>query len=210
MQLLNDFVKTENLYLNRLSQIQERVEIWIKQISEQKRIGLPLISQLITEKDPYNTADAGTYSEPEDTVEFKPSSEPIAKPENHQPISGGMNERLRLHLIYNPKTGEIESSIKTPALSRPPSQYIEANADQISGAIKHLEKLNPKLADLLVAGRMSVWIPRSIGNIGPSNVKHLGLNTNPKIHSRGNSNVANMSDHDLAKARDAANQMKIS
>ncbi|MDE1830459.1 MAG: hypothetical protein KGI25_09070 [Thaumarchaeota archaeon] len=207
MKLLNEIVKSENTYLDRLAQIEEQVSIWMKQIATEKRLGLKPIDLMIAESDPYNTADR-TNTRPDDTVEFTPTSEPIEKPTNIQASSGTFSA-TRIHLIYNPATGEIEKTLKTPIRSRPPADYMEANADQVAGALRHLEKMNPKLADLLVSGRMSVWIPRAAAKAGPTSVKHLGLNTNPNIESRGNSNVAKMSPEDLERAQAAASKMKI-
>lgn len=205
MNLLNEIVKTENAYLDRLAQIQEQVEIWMKEMSKEKRLGLKPMDQMIAEADPYNSAEKPA-AEPNDTVEFTPTAG-VAKPE--QPPHAQNAQPQRIHLIYNPTTGEVEGTTKTPMLSRPPAQYIEANADQVQGALKHLEKMNPKLANMLVSGRMSVWIPRAASNLGPSSVKHLGLNTNPNIESRGNANTMKMSPEKLAAAHAAANKMKV-
>ncbi len=209
MKLLNEIVKSENVYLDQLAQIQEQVEIWLNEIAREKRLGLKPIDQMVAEAgDPYNSADKTGGRQPDDTLEFTPTEGPIAKPENIKATSGSF-DASRIHLIYNPQTGEIEKTVKTPMRSRPPADYMEANADQVQGALKHLETMNPKLADLLVAGRMSVWIPRAAAKAGPSSVKHLGLNTNPNIESKGNSNKMKMSDEDLARAQTAANKMKL-
>lgn len=206
MKLLNEIVKTENAYLDRLAQIQEQVDLWMKEISKEKRLGLKPMDQMIAEADPYNSADKPAGDPASDSVEFTPTAG-VAKPEQPPHVQG--QQASRIHLIYNPATGEIEGTTKTPMLSRPPAQYMEANAEQVSGALKHLEKMNPKLADLLVSGRMSVWIPRAAANAGPSSVKHLGLNTNPNIETRGNTNTMKMSPEKLAAAQAAASKMKV-
>lgn len=206
MKLLNTIVKKENEYLDRFAQIQEQVDIWMKEISAEKRLGLKPMDQMVAEADPYNSAEKPQVDPANDTVEFTPTAG-VAKPEQPPHVQG--QSASRIHLIYNPTTGEIEGTTKTPMLSRPPAQYIEANADQVQGALKHLEKMNPKLADMLVDGRMSVWIPRAAANAGPSSVKHLGLNTNPNIQTRGNTNVSTMSPDKLAAAQAAANNMKV-
>ena len=209
MNLLNEIVTKENTYLDCLEQIAEQVDLWIKEISKEKRLGLKPIDQMIAEADPYNNQERPSGVQPDDTVEFTPT----AGAKNPQAGSGqsvsGSTEAMRIHLIYNPATGQIEKTMRTPIRSRPPAEYIEANAQQVQGALKHLEKMNPKLADLLVNGRMNVWIPRAAANAGPSSVKHLGLNTNPNIESRGNSNTSTMSPQNLANAQAAANKMRV-
>lgn len=206
MKLLNTIVKERNVYADRLEQIAEQVDVWLNDISKEKRLGLKPMDQLITEADPYNTADKNspTGSTDNDTVEFTPTNEPIEKPV--QTPSAGNTEPMRVHLIYDPATGEIVKTLKTPMRSRPPAEYMEATADQVSGALRHLEKMNPHLADLLVSGRMNVWIPRAKSNMGPSSVKHLGL---APVETRGNSNKMTLSPEQLAAARAAAGKMKV-
>lgn len=202
MTLLNEIVKSENGYLDQLAQIAEQIDIWLKDISKEKRLGLKPMDQMLAElPDPYNNTGPDIHSD--DTVEFKPTSGVGApKPDKLN------NELSRIHLIYNPSSGEIEKTLKTPIRSRPPAEYTEANAGQIQGALKHLEKMNPKLADLLVDGRMNVWIPRTAAKSEPSSVKHLGLSTNSNIESKGNTNIAKMSPAQMAKMHAAANRMK--
>lgn len=209
MKLLNEIVKSENTYLDCLAQIAEQVDVWLKDLSKEKRLGLKPIDQMIAETDPYNTADTSRGVQPDDTVEFTPTPGAPEPESNSEQPNSNRSEAMRIHLVYNPSTNEIEKTLKTPMRSRPPAEYMEANADQISGALKHLEKMNPKLADLLVSGRMSVWIPRAASKPGPSSVKHLGLNTNPNIEMRGQTNVAKMSPEKLATAQAAANKMKV-
>lgn len=205
MKLLNDIVKERNEYSDRLEQIAEQVDVWLKEISKEKRLGLKPMDQLIAEADPYNNpGKIASATGGNDTVEFTPTSEPVQKPV--QSPSSGNTEPMRVHLIYNPATGEIEKTLKTPMRSRPPAEYIEATADQVSGALKHLEKMNPHLADMLVSGRMNVWIPRAAANMGPSSVKHLGLGP---IETKGNTNKMNLSPEQLAQARAAANKMRV-
>lgn len=204
MKLLNSIVKERNEYADHLVQIAEQVDVWLNDLSKEKRLGLKPMDQLLAEVDPYNTANNSAAPASDDTVEFTPTKEPVAKPE--QVPSAGNTEPMRIHLIYNPATGEIEKTVKTTMRSRPPAEYMEATAEQVSGALKHLEKMNPHLADLLVSGRMSVWIPRATANMGPSSVKHIGLGP---VTSKGNSNKMTLSPDQLASARAAANKMKI-
>lgn len=208
MKLLNEIVKTENTYFDCIAQIAEQVNIWLKDLSKEKRLGLKTMDQMIAETDPYNSVDAAKGAQPEDTVEFTPTSN-SENSETDEPSAPSSNEAMRIHLVYNPATEEIEKTLKTPMRSRPPAEYMEANADQVNGALKHLEKMNPKLADLLVSGRMSIWIPRAAAKSGPSSVKHLGLNTNPNIEMRGQTNVVKMSPDQLTSARSAADKMKF-
>lgn len=207
MKLLNDIVKDRANYADRLQQIAEQVDTWHKEISREKRLGLKPLDQMINEADPYNNPGAAGPGRPQpasDTVEFTPSSERSEKPE--QPPHVGSAPSARIHLIYNPTSGEIERVVKTPMRSRPPAEFIEATAEQVTGALKHLEKMNPHLADLLVNGRMSVWIPRKNAEAGPSSVKHLGLQSTGTGQEK---NVRNMSPEDLAKAHYAAQNMKL-
>lgn len=204
MKLLNDIVKDRADYADRLQQIAEKADAWLEAISKEKRLGLKPIDQMLNEIDPYNTwGKKSIGSDVDDSVEFTPSSAPIEKP-----VQGPQADRavMRIHLIYNPASGEVQKVIKTPMRSRPPAEYMEANADQVSGALKHLEKLNPHLADLLVRGKMSVWIPRKEAAVEPSSVKHLGLQTNAPGQDK---NVRNLSPTDLAKAHHAASRMSL-
>lgn len=204
MTLLNEIVKNENVYLDQLAQITEQVDIWLKEISKEKRLGLKPMDQMLAElPDPYNTAQG---SRPEDTVEFTPTPG-FEKPKSD--TSSSSSNSSRIHLIYNPSTGEIEKTLKTPILSRPPAEYMEATAEQIEGTLKHLEKMNPKLADQLVKGRMSVWIPRAAAKVEPSSVKHLGLNPKLDVESHGDTNIAKMSPEKMAKMHAAADKMEL-
>lgn len=206
MKLLNEIAKERNTYADRLQQILEQSKIWLNEISGEKRLGLKPMDQMVAEADPYNSADSRTNrgtSQENDTVEFTPQPN-AEKPVQPEPRPSA--EPTRVHLIYDPKSGEIIKTLKTPLRSRPPADFIEANAEQVNGALKHLEKLNPELADMLVSGRMNVWIPRAAMASNPTSVKHIGLGP---VTSRGNSNQMHLSPDQLAAATQAAGKMKI-
>jgi hypothetical protein len=93
----------------------------------------------------------------------------------------------RIHVIYDPSSGRVEKVSKTSILSRPPSEYTEANASQVSDVLRYLERISPRMADALVNGDVNIWVPRNLSSIDKQragSIRQLGLKTIPIAQTR--------------------------
>jgi len=199
LKLLREVSSETSAYQKRLERIHSKILEWSTQIFEEKRLGLSAMDQIVMEAgfDPYNSANPAQGPQQNDTMDFEPQQN-VARPvinKNTQP--------KRMHIIYDPTQGEVSKAIKTGLVSRPPPEYIEANAQQVHDALKHLEQMNPKLADLLTSGHLSVWVPR---NATAVKRPPMGLEGGS---GPGGMNTRHMSDDQLAQARSAADNLSL-
>lgn len=204
MKLLKEISGEMVAYSKRLEKIAEKANEWLGQISEEKRLGLSTIDKILEANgDPYNSADQNNWKnrqppQQNDSIDFTP------QPNVQRPVLNKNTTPKRIHLIYDPSSGEIQKVVKTPMMSRPPAEYTEANAQQVNDALKHLERINPKLADLLVNGSMSIWIPRNPTS-QQGNVQSLKLTS----AGGGATNKVDMTPDRLANAQSAAGKMSL-
>ncbi len=194
MALLKQLSKEIKSYNAFVQTILEKIEKFEEELKLEKRLGL-------SEADYYQNDTPGAAGKagprPTDTVQFQPTKEPIAEPTQHP------NEKpSRIHLVYNPSTGRVEDAIKTGPWGRPPSEYMEANADQLAGALKHIERNSPDIAQKIVSGQLSVWIPRSVPQAGKSSMLE------PKSAQAG-PNKMQLTPAGLAHARATADKMQL-
>jgi hypothetical protein len=202
MKLLKSVNYFAESYQKKLVRMNERTNLWMTEISKEKRIGL-------SEDNPYDNNPLGNNRlspQKDDSIDFQPQDN--IEPPTQSDAHNRRGPTVRIHLVYNPGEGKIEKVIKTPIRSRPPAEYMEATADQVRGALKHLNNINPELAQKLVRGDMSVWIPRAHASSMPSNVKHLGLSSDGN-HNGSGTNKVEMSPERLANAHKAASQMSF-
>lgn len=194
MKLLKEISSTQVAYTNRLEKISEKVTQWLEKISEEKRLGLPTMDVIVEAGgDPYNSANRQAPPK-NNSVNFSPQPN-VERPVINQQVGA----QKRIHLVYDPSSGKIEKALKTPMTSRPSSEYIEANAQQVHDALTHLERTSPKLADLLVNGSLSIWIPRSAAQ----------QNSSPQQSGTCGTNIMKMSPDRLAQAQAAAGKMSL-
>ncbi len=191
MSLLKSICEDINSYKAFLETILEKVEKFEDEISNEKRLGLTL-----------EAPDYYQQHKPEqDVVDFEAPTGQVAKPQQPQQLGPqGGPKNARIHIIYDPSTGRIQDAQQTSMFQRPSTDFTEANADQLDAAIKHLNKLNPALADKIVNGTMAVWIPRVQRNPNASKMANM---------QHGGATKRELSPEQLAQARAAANKMSL-
>ncbi len=193
MSLLKSICEDINSYKAFLETILEKVERFEIEISNEKRLGLTLEAPDYYHQDKAN----------KDVVDFQAPTEPVAKPQQKpEPQLGpqGGPPKARIHIVYDPSTGRIQDAQQTSMFQRPSTDFVEANADQLDAAIKHLNRINPQLADKIVNGTMAVWIPRVVKN--PNAAKMATM-------QHGGMNKKELSPEQLANARTAASKMSL-
>ena len=198
LHLLKEISGDTSAYQKRLGKIAKKINEWALEIHEEKRLGLRPMEQLIGEAgyDPYNSANnQNQRGGQNDSIDFSP------QPDVQRPVIDQNTRPKRMHIVYDPSSGEVSKAIKTGLMSRPPADYMEANAQQVQDALKHLESMNPKLADLLVSGSLSIWVPR---NTKAPSGGPMGLEGGS---GPGGHNVRNMSPDQMAHAQSAADRM---
>lgn len=189
LQQINKDVKKYKAYLNRIN---ERLEKGIIAVKEERRLG-------IAEAQDYYHQDR-QHGGVSDTVEFEPTEGPIAAPIQHPSEE---RARRRFHVIYDPSTGKISDLRQTKPFERIPSEFVQPNAQQMHDVMKHLEKMDPRLADRLVSGILDIWIPRT--QAAPGHASTLAAHT----ASTGGMTRREMSPDQLAAARQAASKMTL-
>ena len=157
MKLIGEINKSTSLYERKVHRMSKQIALWIAEAKQENRLGLLPIDVIM---------------ESNDDQSQQHNTSPLAR---------------RIHIIYDPNTGQIEKVTKTSILSRPPSEYTEANASQMQHVMGELERISPKMADALVNGDVNVWVPRNIttshnGNTG--SFRQIGLRTAPIIQTR--------------------------
>lgn len=194
MGLLQNICEDINSYKAFVATLVEKVERLQEEITTEKRLGL-------YEMDPYNTAGAHQKmgAKPNDTVDFQAPTEPVERPVQHPNANKGPAQRL--HAIYDPSKGRVVDVVKAGPQNRPEGEFMEANADQVHNALQHLEKINPRLADMLMNGSINIWIPRNTHT--PQNSQMLS-----QPQSTGTRKVE-LDPQRLAAAHAAADQMTL-
>lgn len=190
MDLLKQITEDIKSYHTFFHSILEKIEQFEQEISSEKRLGLY--------EAPYYVQDK-PRSASSDTVDFKAPTEPVAAPVQHPNAD---RSPQRIHLIYDPAQAKVINAIKTDTRSRPPAEYIEASAQQVEDAMKHIQSFSPETAQKLKSGQINIWIPRSQAQPGGTNaLQSTGM---------GGSNVTKqMSPDRLASAQQAADKMTL-
>ncbi len=193
MTLLEQLNTKVNKYKAYLNNINEKLDRGIAKVSQERRLG-------IAEARDYYVQDR-QHGGASDVVEFEPTNEPIAAPVQH-PREERRAEK-RFHVIYNPSTGKVSGIRQTKPFERIPPEFIQPNAQQMHDVMKHLETMDPRLADKLVSGVLDIWIPRI--QTEPGHASTLAAHT----ASTGGMRKHEISPDQLAAARAAANKMSF-
>lgn len=195
MGLLQDICAEINEYKAFVATLADKADRIQEELAGEKRLGL-------FEMDPYNStgkAAALTGAEPaRDVVDFVDPGH-VERPVQHP--NANKQPTQRLAAVYDPAKGRVIDVLKANPQGRPEGDFIEANADQFDVALKHLNKINPKLADMLMSGAISVWIPR-----GQHIPQHSSMLSQPQ--GTGTRRVE-LDPKRLAAAQQAAAQMTL-
>jgi hypothetical protein len=193
MSLMKQVSEDIQAYKAFVQTIVEKIEKIEDELNQEKRIGI----DEVFEAHDYYMQDKGPKQAADDSVDFQ-NPGAVEKPVQHP---GEQRVRAqRMHLIYDPKQGKVIDTVKTGIQSRPPAEYIEANADQVANAMKHIEGMSPEIADRIKKGTISIWIPRSQAQ--PISLANQASNT-------GGTNKIEMDPNRLATAQAAANKMSF-
>lgn len=200
MKLMKEIAKEIGTYKTFLESLVEKSDGFQKEINEEKRLGIqPTFEADYYQRDTRSDSTIPAQVRGDDTVNFKPQG-PVEKPVQH-PNANRVPQRI--HLIYDPQKGKVMDAMKTDMRARPPAEYMEANAEQVQGAMRHIEGLNPKLAELLQSGKANIWIPRVAAQTGQQEpIAAQGTGT-------GGTTIMKMDPERLKKAQAAAGEMSL-
>lgn len=200
MKLLKQLSEDVNAYKSHLNSVYKALKKAINEVKEERRLGLAEARDYFTQ----DRANGGNA----DTINFEPTQgpatatkQPIAAPQQHAAANPNANKRF--HLIFDPSTGKISEMRATKPFEKVPAEFVQPNADQMHAVLKHLESMDPRLADKLVNGTLDIWIPRTAA--APAHASTLAAHT----ASTGGMNRREMSPEQLAAARNAANNMSL-
>lgn len=192
MNLLKQISEDITTYRAFVHSLVEKIEEYEREISNENRLGLLEAPYFIQDKNPNNQGN-------NDTINFQAPTEPVAAPVQHPNASNALQ---RIHLIYDPAKGKVVNAIKTDPRARPPAEYIEASAQQVADAMKHIESFSPETAQKLKSGQVNIWIPRAQAQSSADRLQSTGTGPD-KVKMQ-------MSPDRLAAAQKAASQMSLS
>jgi len=194
MDLLKQISEDIKAYHTSVHALVEKIEEIEAVLAQEKRLGL--------RETAYYQNGNQAAGKPGDTLDFQAQPD-VAKP---QPIEGppkGMGGNKmggRIQLMYNPATGRVEDAKQAHGMAPPAEGYIQASAQQLQDALKHIEGIDKELADKIMAGQVQVFVPQN-----PNAPKQT-----PKVTSQpGGMNRMEMDPERLAAAQKAASGMSL-
>lgn len=196
MSLMKQIAEEINAYKTFVGTIVEKIEQFEDEISKEKRLGLTLEAS-----DYYQNGN----QQKNDTVDFQPQAN-VAKPQpTTEPPKGPGDEEqqkpgARIQLMYNPTTGKVENAVKAHGSNPPAPDYMQPDTEQLHAAIQKLNMIDKRLADKIVSGEVSLWIPKN-----PQAPKQSGM-----MKPVGqDANKIQMDPSRLAQAQSAASKMSL-
>lgn len=164
MSLMKQICEEVNSYKAFLGTIVDKIEQFQDEISTEKCLGLTL--------------------EASDYYQNGNQQEPNAQSQQ------GMSARIQL--MYNPETGKVEQAVKAHGSNPPSPDYIQPSTQQLEEVIKRIDSMDKRLADKIVSGEVSVWVPK-----------------NSQTAPQSNTQQSSMDPSHLANAQATASQMSV-